>query len=103
LFENFREISLKRDLSNDTTVSPPLFSLVNTFKQGTYFVFYYYNLHYKQKKFPKCTYKGRRLKFFRGSGGELKRVGIAMLTSVLRIQDVYPGSDFFHPGSRIQG
>jgi hypothetical protein len=32
LFENFREISLKRDLSNDTTVSPPLFSLVNTFK-----------------------------------------------------------------------
>jgi hypothetical protein len=32
LFENFRKISLKRDLSNDTTVSPPLFSLVNTFK-----------------------------------------------------------------------
>ncbi len=31
LFENFREISLKQDLSNDTTVNPPLFSLVNTF------------------------------------------------------------------------
>ncbi len=30
LFENFRENSLKRNLSNDTTVSPPLFSLVNT-------------------------------------------------------------------------
>ncbi len=32
LFENFREYSLKRDLSNDTTDNPPLFSLVNTFK-----------------------------------------------------------------------
>jgi hypothetical protein len=32
LFENFRENSLKGDLSNDTTVTPPLFSLVNTFK-----------------------------------------------------------------------
>ncbi len=32
LFENFRKISLKRDPSNETTVSPPLFSLVNTFK-----------------------------------------------------------------------
>ncbi len=31
LCDNFREISLKRDLSNDTTVNPPLFSLVNTF------------------------------------------------------------------------
>jgi hypothetical protein len=29
-FENFRENSLKRDLSNDTTANPPLFSLVNT-------------------------------------------------------------------------
>jgi hypothetical protein len=32
LFENFRENSLKRDLSNGTTANPPLFSLVNTFK-----------------------------------------------------------------------
>jgi hypothetical protein len=32
LFENFRENSLKQDLSNDTTVNPPHFSLVNTFK-----------------------------------------------------------------------
>ncbi len=32
LCENFRENSLKRDLSNDTTVNPPLFSMVNTFK-----------------------------------------------------------------------
>ncbi len=31
-FENFREISLKGDLSNDITLNPPLFSLVNTFK-----------------------------------------------------------------------
>ncbi len=31
-FENFREISLKGGLSNDITLSPPLFSLVNTFK-----------------------------------------------------------------------
>ncbi len=30
-FENFREISLKGDLSNDITLNPPLFSLVNTF------------------------------------------------------------------------
>jgi hypothetical protein len=29
LFENFRQHSLKRGLSNDTTVNPPLFSLVN--------------------------------------------------------------------------
>ncbi len=33
LFENFSENSLKRNLSNDTTVTPPLFSLVNTFKE----------------------------------------------------------------------
>jgi hypothetical protein len=32
LWENFRENSLKRDLSNDTTVNTPLFSLVNNFK-----------------------------------------------------------------------
>jgi hypothetical protein len=31
LFGNFRENSLKRDLSNATTANPPLFSLVNTF------------------------------------------------------------------------
>jgi hypothetical protein len=30
--ENFRENSLKQDLSNGTTVNPPNFSLVNTFK-----------------------------------------------------------------------
>jgi hypothetical protein len=34
LFENFRENSLKRDLSNDTTANTPLFSLANTFKAG---------------------------------------------------------------------
>jgi hypothetical protein len=33
LFENFRENSLKRDLSNDTTANPSLFSLVNTFNE----------------------------------------------------------------------
>jgi hypothetical protein len=31
LFENFSENSLKGDLSHDTTVTSPLFSLVNTF------------------------------------------------------------------------
>jgi hypothetical protein len=30
-FENFRENGLKGDLSNDITLNPPLFSLVNTF------------------------------------------------------------------------
>ncbi len=30
-FENFRDNSLKGDLSNDITLNPPLFSLVNTF------------------------------------------------------------------------
>ncbi len=35
-FENFSENSLKGDLSNDTTVTPPLFSLVNTFKVKKY-------------------------------------------------------------------
>jgi hypothetical protein len=33
LFENNSENSLKQDLSNDTTLSPPLFSLVNTCKE----------------------------------------------------------------------
>ncbi len=33
LFENFRENSFKRDLSNDTIASPPL--LVNTFNKMT--------------------------------------------------------------------
>ena len=33
LYENHSEDSLKGDLSNDTTVNPPLFSLVNTFKE----------------------------------------------------------------------
>jgi hypothetical protein len=32
LFENHSENSLKPDLSNDTIVGPPLFSLVNAFK-----------------------------------------------------------------------
>ncbi len=32
LYENHSENSLTGDLSNDTTVNPPLFSLVNTFK-----------------------------------------------------------------------
>jgi hypothetical protein len=32
-FENFRENSLKGDLSNDITLNPPLFSLVDTFKK----------------------------------------------------------------------
>jgi hypothetical protein len=31
-FENFRGISLKRDLLNDITLNPSLFSLINTFK-----------------------------------------------------------------------
>jgi hypothetical protein len=35
MLENFRDYSLKRDLSNDTTANPSLFSLVNTFKHGT--------------------------------------------------------------------
>jgi hypothetical protein len=32
LSQNLSDISLKGDLSNDTTFNPPLFSLVNTFK-----------------------------------------------------------------------
>jgi hypothetical protein len=32
LYENHSENSLKGDLSNDATVNPPLFPLVNTFK-----------------------------------------------------------------------
>jgi hypothetical protein len=34
------ENSLKRDLSNDTTVNPPLFSFVNTFKAEKTIIFY---------------------------------------------------------------
>jgi hypothetical protein len=33
-FENFREIIFKGALSNDITLNPPLFSLVNTFKES---------------------------------------------------------------------
>jgi hypothetical protein len=32
-FENFRENSLKGDLSNNITLNPPLFSLVNSFNK----------------------------------------------------------------------
>jgi hypothetical protein len=44
LLENLSVNSLKGDLSNATTVSPPLFSLVNTFKcriYGIYFMYMY--------------------------------------------------------------
>ncbi len=34
LLENLSVNSLKRDLSNALTFNPPLFSLVNTFKEG---------------------------------------------------------------------
>ncbi len=52
LFENFRENSLKQNLSNDTTVNPPLFSLVNTFKQK-----WSWRLSYtKSKKISKAFY-----------------------------------------------
>jgi hypothetical protein len=44
LFENFRENSLKRDLSNNTTVNPPLFSLVNTFNSTQLSQLLYCNL-----------------------------------------------------------
>jgi hypothetical protein len=37
LFENFRENSLKGDLSNYTTPHPPLFSLANTFNERDQF------------------------------------------------------------------
>ncbi len=33
-FENFRDNSLKGGLSNNITLNPPLFSLVNTFKEN---------------------------------------------------------------------
>ncbi len=36
--ENFSEDSWKGDLSNDNVVSPPLFSLVNTFKDKNIFI-----------------------------------------------------------------
>jgi hypothetical protein len=36
LHENHSENSLKGDPSNDTTVNPPLFSLVNTFNADVY-------------------------------------------------------------------
>ncbi len=39
LFENFCDNCLKRDLSDDTTFSPPLFSLVNTLKFQFYIHF----------------------------------------------------------------
>jgi hypothetical protein len=40
LYENRSENSLKRDPSNDTTVNPPLFSLVNTFKLILFRIYY---------------------------------------------------------------
>jgi hypothetical protein len=36
LLENLRENSLKEDLSNENIVTPPLFSLVNTFNSVLY-------------------------------------------------------------------
>ncbi len=38
LLENFSENCLKGYLSNDTTLNPPLFSLVNTFKGSCFFI-----------------------------------------------------------------
>jgi hypothetical protein len=38
-FENLRENSLKGDLSNDITINPPLFSLVNTFKVYSSYIY----------------------------------------------------------------
>jgi hypothetical protein len=38
LYENRSENSLKGDPSNDITVNPPLFSLVNTFKHSFIFL-----------------------------------------------------------------
>ncbi len=46
LSENFSEDSLKGDLSNDNIVSPPLFSLVNTFKWFRKFFLILYCMHY---------------------------------------------------------
>ncbi len=40
LYENHSENSLKGDPSNDTTVNPPLFSLVNTFNEDFYLPLY---------------------------------------------------------------
>jgi hypothetical protein len=54
-FENFRENSLKGDLSNDITLNPPLFSLVNTFKRAFFKVKKFFglpsSLNYKTKQF----------------------------------------------------
>jgi hypothetical protein len=38
-FENFRDNRLKGGLSNDINLNPPLFSLVNTFKNREFGVF----------------------------------------------------------------
>jgi hypothetical protein len=46
-FENFREISLKGDPSNDITLNPPLFSLVNTFKMIPYWTLYPRGINWK--------------------------------------------------------
>jgi hypothetical protein len=52
-FENFRKNNLKEDLSNDITLNPPLFSLVNTFKSKSmsgYANSHGYHTHLKSKK-----------------------------------------------------
>jgi hypothetical protein len=55
LFENHSENSLKPDLSNDTSVNPPLFSLVNTF-----------NIKKRIKQEKIWTYTGAYTVIFRG-------------------------------------
>ncbi len=60
-FENFRDNSLKGGLSNDITLTPPLFSLENTFKKdleicqggNCYILTYSFILKYK-----KCHIQG---------------------------------------------
>ncbi len=52
--ENFRKISLKGDLSNDITLNPPLFSLVNTFNCKTLNdMKNSYNIHIKDLRWNK--------------------------------------------------
>jgi hypothetical protein len=57
-FENFRDNSLKGGLSNATTFNPPLFSLVDTFKEKNFS--HFLPLHKREIKLQNVPLRKRR-------------------------------------------
>jgi hypothetical protein len=101
LCENFRDNSLKRDLSNDTTINPPLFSLVNTFNNHFAFIMFKIknfvfvkipvNVQNVTETLPAPVKRAKECKLnkiFRISVVEIRKYLFYILRSVIRITDL---------------